>query len=105
MTSSYTLGVPQIDKRIWVSETLRLDNGTEYQFLYLADPKADFNSILQSHQTLIQAQIQQDTQDEQDDQIKQDAIEQVWQLGLDAASAEVLDAVSELSVPQVDDLK
>ena len=46
VSSSYTLDVPQIDGRRWVTETFVLDDDTTRSRQYLADVGTDYDAFL-----------------------------------------------------------
>ena len=45
MSSVASASDPQIDGRVWVTETHTLDDGTTQQFYYLAEPHLDFQAV------------------------------------------------------------
>lgn len=57
MTSSFVLGIPQIDGRVEVIETHIDDFGESYVFRYLAVQNADFNNILLSRVSILEEEL------------------------------------------------
>lgn len=48
-SSTYLVGVPQVDGRVWVTETHTISDGSERVMEYLAPPDADFTAALAAH--------------------------------------------------------
>lgn len=54
--SAYTVGTPQADGRVWVTETQTLSTGIQQIFSYLSAPDADFQAIAGARSASINAQ-------------------------------------------------
>ena len=57
LSSSYTVGVPQADGRVYVRETHVDQDGVPIDVEYLADPDANFQSIMDARAANMSAEI------------------------------------------------
>lgn len=53
--SAYTVGTPQADGRVWVTETQTLSTGISQTFNYLSAPGVDFQAIASARSASINA--------------------------------------------------
>jgi hypothetical protein len=43
--STYTIAIPQIDDRVWITEVHTFDNDATREYVYFAVPSLDFQAI------------------------------------------------------------
>ena len=59
VNSSFAVGVPQHDGRVWVTETHVDSTGQEHQFMYLAAPDHDHAAVMAARAVALAEQLAQ----------------------------------------------